>query len=825
MKHSERMIRYVILLAFLYCFIPPGSIIYSQELIENVSLTIVEKVYLHTDRDAYYPGDDIWFSAYLIDGNYGNLTPNSTNLHVELISPSGKIILSRIVRLNSGLGSGDFHLADTIKSGGYFLRAYTNYMRNSGEETFFTRRITLLNSSGGDDVVSASSTFSGWKSGIMFFPEGGSLVSGVVSEVAFKAFGADGMGCGVLGEIFDDEGQHVAVIKSVHNGIGKFSFEPESGKNYYSVAITANGDTIREPLPSSFPAGVVMNVTGKKDGLLSIVFRTNSSTFVMLKGRELSLTVSKLNNTLETYSFMMSSLNSHLKIPTQELPDGIVRLTLTGSDELPICERLVFVSNNENVSLKIETGKGVYNLRDSVSVIISLTDSLGSVNDCSLSLSAADKMFTGNHPESVSNIASWFLLESEIKGEVEEPGYYFDRSNYNRKRDLDLLLLTHGWRDFRWKYDRPEYLTEHGFTISGRVRKKFSDTPVKNCWVSIGLFKGGNPLIKMVPVSMDGKFSLEKLDIRGRVKMIASVTGDDDKLKGWLQMDSMRYIPADIVSDLPSGLATGNFGTSEADSLNGIEVKRKFIQYADIKSALNRQYKLTDTIFPGEVMITARKDETYESARSRSRRYLMGTPDREIVITPQLHAYGNPYLLISNRYMSRKTIPVFGLNFGLINPVFMIDGVRVSADEVKSVPMNWVERIDIIDNPTASLIRGIVQVNDSTTSISQGVVSIILKGNNELDNLPEYHSVNTTVSGFDEPRIFYSPCHKVSLEKDYKPDVRSTLFWKPDIVLKDQKEQLVNFYNSDNPGRIRIVAEGITGTGIPVSASVEYEVR
>ena len=813
------------MLVWANCLLFPLSDIFSQGLTENDSIGIVEKVYLHVDRDAYYPGDDIWFSAYLIDGTYGTLTSNSTNLHVELISLSSVIISSRIIRLARGLGNGDFHLPDTIKAGGYLLRAYTNYMRNFGEETFFIRRITVLNSAGGESATAENSTFSGVKSGIMFFPEGGSLVSGVVSEVAFKAFAAGGEGCGVVGEVLNDEGQHVSAIKSVHKGMGKFSFEPESGKNYYAVAIAANGDTIRASLPSSFPTGVVMNVTGNQHGKVSLVFRTNIVTFMQLKGKELTLTVSKQNNTLGTYSFLMSSLNSHLEIPTLELPDGILRLTLSGSDEVPVCERLVFINNNENVRVKIEPGKEVFNLRDSVSVGISLSDSSGSAKDCFLSISAADKMFSGSSAGSASTIASWFLLESDLRGKVEEPDYYFNQANRDRLRGLDLLLLTHGWRDFRWKYEGIEYLPEHGFTISGKVRKKFSDTPVKNCWVNIGIFKAGNPFVKMVPVSSEGRFSLDKLDIRGVVKMIASVTGDDDKLKGWLQMDSLGYKPADIGIIAQYGSAPVISGISDSDSVEVNNANRKYIQYADIKSLFNRKYKLSDTITPGEVMITARQDDTYESARSRSRRYLMGTPDKEIVITPQLQAYGNAYLLIKSRYMSRHKLPVFGLNFGMSNPVYMIDGVKVSEDEVKSIPITWVERIDIIDNPAATLIRSVVQVTDSTSAMSDGVVSIMLKTNAEPDNLPEFHSVNRSVSGFDEPRIFYSPRHKVSLEMDYKPDVRATLFWKPDFVVENHKEQVLNFYNGDNPCRIRIVAEGITSSCIPVSATAEYEVK
>ena len=88
-------------------FIAISNFVLSQ----NDSTKIIEKVYLHVDRESYYPGDDIWFKAYLIDASDGLLSSNSINLHIELISPDSKIIDSRVLKLENGLCNGDFKLA------------------------------------------------------------------------------------------------------------------------------------------------------------------------------------------------------------------------------------------------------------------------------------------------------------------------------------------------------------------------------------------------------------------------------------------------------------------------------------------------------------------------------------------------------------------------------------------------------------------------------------------------------------------------------------------------------------------------------------------
>ena len=156
------------------------------------SLQIIEKVYLHTDRNIYYPGDDIWFKAYLINAADRSLSVQSRSLHVELISPSSKIIMSRIIRLEAGLGNGDFKLPDNLDSGRYRISAYTNYMRNFGDQLFFNKNITIINPSDSINAISDSVNYKKNKIEISFFPEGGSLVDNVSSVVAFKAVNAIG---------------------------------------------------------------------------------------------------------------------------------------------------------------------------------------------------------------------------------------------------------------------------------------------------------------------------------------------------------------------------------------------------------------------------------------------------------------------------------------------------------------------------------------------------------------------------------------------------------------------------------------------------------
>ena len=104
-----------------------------------------EKVYLHLDKPYYGAGDTIWFKAYTVIGAAHRLSARSSVLNVELIDQQNNIKKSIKLPLISGITKGDFALADTIHEGSYRIRAYTNWMRNAGEEYFFEKAIPIVN--------------------------------------------------------------------------------------------------------------------------------------------------------------------------------------------------------------------------------------------------------------------------------------------------------------------------------------------------------------------------------------------------------------------------------------------------------------------------------------------------------------------------------------------------------------------------------------------------------------------------------------------------------------------------------------------------------
>jgi hypothetical protein len=363
------------------------------------------------------------------------------------------------------------------------------------------------------------------------------------------------------------------------------------------------------------------------------------------------------------------------------------------------------------------------------------------------------------------------------------------------------------------------YQPEYGFTVSGRVRNRFANVPVKNSVVNIGIFASGKPLIGFLPTDSSGRFSLTGVDLTGEARLIASVTNEKDNLRGWLLLDSVRYNPAeveDIMTQKKNLLMGGQFVSDIQLTTKNLH---KYIQYVEFRNDFQKKYKLSDTIPLGEIKVVATRVDWTETAYSRSRHYLQGTPDHEYVIDPISEVYTNVSQFISSRIMNLPLSP-----HQMKNPLYLLDGVRVPESTVKNLPLKWVERIDVIDDLASNAGLRTVIMTDSTISYSDGTISIVLRSGYNASE-PIFHSVNIKISGYDEPRIFYSPKHHTKLESDYKPDLRTTLFWKPDINIKNNNATVLNYFNADNSSRIRLVVEGVTSTGLPVTCKSEYEVK
>ncbi|MBK9391600.1 MAG: hypothetical protein IPN68_15980 [Bacteroidetes bacterium] len=805
---------------------------YSKSPASDDSIIVIEKVYLQTDRDYYTQGEDIWFKAYLVEDPDLSLSYNSMNLHVELISFRSEIIDSRIIRIDGGLGKGDIRLSDTLSPGVYRIRAYTNYMRNFANMQIFEKPLIIFNSSDKeavrfDSVITASVSYN-----VSFFPEGGSLVNNVTCSISFRAADTFGKGCDVSGEVFASSGERLALFRTAYKGMGRFYMRPLDGLSYYALIKTPDGKTIRKDLPLSSKNGFTLNVSEYQENGPLITIRTNPATLSSLTDQVHFIKVSAHKSVVSTLGFSINnSLSTSFRLPLDDFPAGIIQLTLINSDGLPLCERLIF-NSKENLKLEVTTDKPIYKKREKVSVKLSLiSDSV--INDNTfLSMSAVETSFLSSNRWSNSTISSWFLLESDIRGPVEDPAYYFDPGNTDRISNLDLLLSIQGWRDFKWKYENQVFYPEYGITLSGRVNKVISGAPMQNTAVTAILRKEKNELMLTSATDSTGLFSFDEVDFTGDARMIATAVSEKDSPAGHLIIDTTRYSPEPVVNEKSGSkfLLIRNLIPEEEQS----ETEHEFI----IRKNKEVKLLLSDTIMLGEVKIVARRNKAasvnYQTQTAYAvQRVAVGIPDATIKVTPQDERFNNFREIIRKGVSGVRVEPTndvtqsgIRIRGSGLEPLFMLDGITVPYDMVATFPVKWIDRIEILKS--GGIATSIEPSKKNKGTIDEepkynGVISIISKPDEKRDEkIPVFHSVNRIVKGYDVPRIFYSPDYS-SPSVPGIPDLRSTLLWDPDINFFENA--VVDFYNADNKGNVILIVEGITSGGIPVTGKLEYKVE
>lgn len=442
--------------------------------------TFREKLFLHTDKAYYNAGDDLWFKAYLVKAN--DHTPEKLNkvAYVDLIGLEGDIVATKAIKLANGTGNGDFKLPVSLSGGEYTVRGYTSFMRNFGQQEFFIKKIYIKASPAvvtkeekkkwakkKNTVVKTVSRSVGNRPDLQFFPEGGRMLNGHFNRVAFKALDVNGKSMDVSGEIVDGEGTKVADFKSEKLGMGQIALKPEAGK-LYTASISYGGRAITYELPKAVSDGSLLQVMDLEDKYQLNVSTTNSGG---IEGY--TLVAEQKHGKVFNAVLKGNKKKGAVRVPKDELNIGVVRFTLFDGNGKPVCERLVFNDNNGvYAGMEISAGSGSYARNGTVELHIAPDSILSAIDSKGADLSVSvTEMAVAEPKEGRTDIRTYLLMDSELRGNIEQPGYYFYSDSPDRKKHLDLLMLTQGWRQFTEEPISEEtFYKEMGVTVKGSVR-------------------------------------------------------------------------------------------------------------------------------------------------------------------------------------------------------------------------------------------------------------------------------------------------------------------------------------------------------------------
>ncbi len=487
---------------------------------------IIEKAYLGFDRPYYSAGDTLYFKAYLLIGEHHEVSQASGVLRVDLIGVSNNIIKNRILKVSNGTATGDFTLPDTLKSGLYRIRAFTRYMQNA-PEYFFDKTVYI---SGIGNNSSNIDQHQGNDPDLQFFPEGGDLVNSVMSRVAFKAIGVNGLGIKAKGTIIDNTNAPVAEFVSNDLGMGSFYIQPEDGKTYKAKVTYGNGKQAVIPLPQALAKGILLR-TKDTLGKVSIDIVCNKGYLQDNMNKDVNLIIYS-GGALRQVNTKLDSKEMGLDVPESQFPSGVLRITLFSQEGEPLSERLVFLQNPDILNISISSSKPSYKTRELVDINVN-AKSNGAPAAGIYSASVLDETKVPFSDNDETTILSYLLLSSELKGFIEKPNYYFAQSSASLKSDLDVLMLTQGYRKFTWKQLNSDtshftFAGERALSLSG-YQKNSVGSPIADRDVILLAEKAGG--ILSAKTDKEGKFSFDNIDFEDGTLFTLQATGSTKEKK------------------------------------------------------------------------------------------------------------------------------------------------------------------------------------------------------------------------------------------------------------------------------------------------------
>ncbi|MBO5807656.1 MAG: SEL1-like repeat protein [Bacteroidaceae bacterium] len=474
------------------------------------SLFPEERVYLHFDNTAYYLGENIWFKAYVMSGVDEEPTTMSRVLYVELVSPEGYVVKTNKYRIESdGSCHGSFELNPLLLSGYYEVRAYTRYMLNRGKDAIFSRVFPIFDKVNADNWdfknmldrrraflvdIEENDSLTGldrkieWVNSelpscdLRFYPEGGHLVNGIESTVAYEVFGNDGINSEQSITITAD-GKPLLTSTPEHLGKGTFTITPHKDIKYRAILKQGKKEK-KFDLPDVEDEGATINVI-EENGTYYITTRNN------LDGAtEMGCAVVHRGKVSFYERFQSTDTCMLFAIDSNTLAEGVNRVVLFVNESIPLAERLFFVTHtkpqeSDNATAKLlvtSDGESIEELdvtpHGKITLDIEREDGKP-ITGGTFSLSVSDADYR-QQTSYTYNLYTYMLLGSELKGYIPDAARYFDLKNNNRARELDLIMLTHGWTSYDWsklcsRDAKLKHPIERGITIKGRFIKKRPD--------------------------------------------------------------------------------------------------------------------------------------------------------------------------------------------------------------------------------------------------------------------------------------------------------------------------------------------------------------
>lgn len=644
---------------------------------------------------------------------------------------------------------------------------------------------------------------------VQFFPEGGYLAAHMRQCVAFKAIANNGLSVEIEGEVTDDTGEVVASFKSTRKGMGKFEFTPQSGRVYYAFVKTPDGLQKQIRLVKPLDNAVHIEVCRKDEQVGCKVVAGQNFTYPPGFGLLLNC-----RGVLTDY--IQLGRDTTLWFAADKFPAGINQFLLLDKNFQPYGSRLFFVYPAHLPAAVVTMDKERYGKREWVDVSINICDTGMLLPDYArVSVAVTDDGQCKEGPY-VPHIITDLLLTSDIKGYVEQPGYYFDTAIAleQRERELDLLMLTQGWKRFDpVKYVRQEYpVCDYGLEltqrITGGVKNLFGKPPKQ---VKINIFASDIKLFRLQNVDTNGRFTIDNLTFPdSTVISINSFTKKGGRVNEiWVDNPEFVFVPERVQQPyylLRSGeKSVFNASMSaEYDSLFD-PVKYAYYDYG------GKVYMMREVVVKGKVERRFAKNASAPGVPNQYGEYIVEGFDKDDILNGEFktidHMLNAIPGVVSDIPFSGSYLPqrrVYFIGYPKAASVCLVDNKQIPFYNLNDISLDNI------------LTVGVALIGKGKGYSNELAVVVYLKPYKERSHsnlIP--NKINVCPLGYLKAAEFYVPKYGLECEKDTEPDERKTIYWNPRLkVGKDLCR--VGFYTSDAADSYTLTLEGITADGMPV---------
>lgn len=836
-----------------------------------------EKVSLHLDNASYYLGDTIWFKAYVVTAEQNLPTTISKPLYVELLDQLGNVVERQIIQLTDGEGTGQIILNNTFFTGYYEMRAYTKWMLAFDNPSCFSRVLPVYRKRLSDEETPRSiATYrmdasmkqrpkdKEKKFTVRFFPEGGQLVKGISSIVAFEATSRDKGAADVEGTVVLPSGEELAHIRSLHDGMGYFEYKPEQKAGV--AKIDYEGSTYQFDLPEALPQGYVLRIDNRREMLDITVARSSQAmkdtlaVFVSSQGRPYKCMTLDFED----------ELNCQFRISTKELPPGVQQISLVNLKGETLCERFCYVMPRSSMLLACKTDHALYRPFEPVTCRIKVRDHLDRPVQANLSVSIRNGV-ESDFREYDHSIYTDLLLVSDLKGYIHQPGFYFENQSAERFKMLDVLLLVRGWR----KYDLsrligkrpflPRYLPETSLTLYGQVESYFGKA-LRNVGVSILARRDSVSIAGMTKTDSLGYFSAPVDGFSGSMDALIQTRNEGKK---WNKQAVVKLFR--------------NFEPS-LRKLDYYELNPEWKETGDLKQLLDTldiAYK--DSVFGpdhhllDEVVVNAKRLNLLLKQTERFEKEILGYYNITQVVDKMRdkgEAVYNLPMLLKELNPNFRLSDSLSLHYNNSRVLFIVNGGVLSygktdyvldkdVDAIKSIMLYYDqaggESVFVMNKQSNRVTKftannfwsGRWQDGDLSDLSLQDAIgadsgpdalwgekdrktmkkgplqksSVVVCSITTIDDWDPNKTYkarrgirHTYIQGYNEPLEFYSPAYPNGAPL-YTEDSRRTLYWNPNVKTNEKGEAVIRCYNSDNSAPLIINVETLY-KGSPSSLNI-----